>query len=86
VLVGAGMAVVVAVVVIVSHGTVVAASSCLVVTGIVFRISNNEFRESQSHFTLKCKMRVDQEVTAAGEFCLRFSYQSSASEPDQQWR
>jgi acyl CoA:acetate/3-ketoacid CoA transferase len=79
--VGAGMAVVVVVAVVVSRETVVAASNCVVGTGIVFGVSNSSsiFGEARSHFTRKCRTRVDQEVTAAGEFFLRFSYQSSAS-------
>ena len=83
VLVGAGVTVVV-VVVLVSREVVVAAPGCLVVAGIIFGISCNKFGEARSHFTRKCKTRVDQEVTAAGMFCSRFSYQSSASESDLQ--
>ena len=56
------------VVMVVSHETIVAASSCLVVIGIVFWISSSILGEAQSHFTRKCKARVDQEVMAAGEF------------------
>jgi hypothetical protein len=70
--------------VVVSRETVVAASSCLVVIGIVFWISSSILGEARSHFTRKCKARVDQEVMAAGEFFSRFSYQSSASESDLQ--
>ena len=81
VLAGARMGVVM---VVVLRETVVAASSCLVVIGIVFWISSSILGEAWSHFTRKCKARVDQEVTAAGEFFLRFSYQSSASESDLQ--
>ena len=81
VLAGARMGVVM---VVVSRETVVAASGCLVVIGIVFWISSSILGEAWSHFTRKCKARVDQEVTAAGEFFSRFSYQSSASESDLQ--
>src|SRR5882762_6958554 len=80
VLVYAGMVVVVGVL----HVIGVAVSVFLVVTG--FGISSNVFGEAPSHFTRKCKTRVDQEVTTAGEFCSRFSYQSSASKPDRQRR
>jgi hypothetical protein len=74
VLAGAGIAVVVViavftfvmVVVGVSYVIIVAVSSFVVVTG--FRISSNVFGEAPSHFTQKCKMRFDHEVTAAGEF------------------
>jgi len=69
----------VVVVVVVSRETVVAASSCLIATDIIFGISSSMFGEARSHFTRKCRTRVDQEVTAAGEFFSRFSYQSSAS-------
>src|SRR6267154_6864810 len=73
VLASAGM-----VVVVVSCETIVAASSCSVVTGIVFGILSSISGEAQSHFTQKCKMRVAQEATTAGKLFSRFSYQSSA--------
>jgi len=82
VVVGAGIVVVV--VVDVSRETVVAAPNCVVGTGTVFGISSSIFGEAWSHFTWKCKTRVDQEVTAAGVFFSRFSYQSSASKSDLQ--
>ena len=89
---GAGMVVVVVtavfafvmVVVDISREIVVAALSCVVVTGFVFEVSSNKFGEAQSHFTRKCKVRVDQEEMAAGEFFSRFSYYSSASKSDLQ--
>jgi len=80
---GAGIAVVV--VVVVSREIVVAASSCVVGTGVVFGISSNVFGEAPSHFTRKCKTRIGHEATTAGEFFSRFSYQSSASKSDLQW-
>jgi hypothetical protein len=70
--------------VVVSCETIVAASSCLVVTGIVFGILSSISGEARSHFTRKCKTKVDQEATTAGELLSRFSYQSSASESDLQ--
>jgi hypothetical protein len=83
VLVGAGVTMVV-VVVLVSREVVVAAPGCLVVTGIVFGISCNKFGEAQSHFTWKCKTSVDHEVMTVGELHSSSSYQSSASESDLQ--
>ena len=79
--VGVGVAVVV---VDVSCEVIVAVPRCVVVTGFVFEVSSNKFGEAQSHFTQKCKVRVDQEVTAAGAFFLRFLYHSSASKSDLQ--
>ena len=45
--------------------------------------SSSESGEACSHFTWKCKTRVDHKVVIDGA---RFSYQASASKPDQQFR
>ena len=45
--------------------------------------SSSESDEARSHFTWKCKTRVDHEVVIDGA---RFSYQALASKPDQQFR
>ena len=90
VLVCVGMAVVVVRVVctkafvLVSCEIIVAAPGCLVVTGIAFRILSNKFGEARSHFTRKCKIKVDHEATTVSELLSRFLYQSPASESDLQ--
>ena len=48
--------------------------------GFVSVVSSNTFGEVPSHLTQKCLRSVDHEVMMEGEFCSRFSYQSSASE------
>ena len=45
--------------------------------------SCSESGKAHSHFMWKCKTRVDHEVVIDGA---RFSYQASASKPDQQFR
>ena len=45
--------------------------------------SSSKSGKAHSHFTWKCKTRVDHEVVIDGT---RFSYQASASKPDQQFR
>ena len=64
VLAGAGMMVVVVVVVFAMVFNVAASSGAEVKESVL----SNESGEALSHFTWKCNMRVDQEVTAAGVF------------------
>jgi hypothetical protein len=80
VLASAGM-----VVAVVSLEIVVAASGCVVITGVVFGISNSIFGEARSHLTRKCLRRDGHEVTTDGDVLSRSSYHSSASKPDPQW-
>jgi hypothetical protein len=54
--------------------------------GFVSVVSSNTLGEAPSHFTRKCRTRVDQEATTSGELFSRFSYQSSASESALQLR
>jgi hypothetical protein len=70
------------VVVFVSREVIVAAPNCVVVTGFVFGILSNKSGEAPSHLTQKCLQRVDHEVMTDGEFCLKFSYHSSALKLD----
>ena len=49
-------------------------------------VSSNKSGEALSHFTQKCKIDVGHNATTVSELCSRFSYQSSASESDLQWR
>ena len=46
-------------------------------------LSSSKSSEACSHFMQKCKTRVNHEVVIDGA---RFSYQASASQPDQQFR
>ena len=46
-------------------------------------LSSSKSGKALSHFTRKCKIRVDHEVVIDGA---RFSYQASASKPDRQFR
>ena len=52
-------------------------------TGVGNAIASSESGDAHSHFTWKCKTRVDHEVVIDGT---RFSYQALASKPDQQFR
>ena len=52
-------------------------------TGVGTAIASSESGDARSHFTRKCKTRVDHEVVIDGA---RFSYQASASKPDRQFR
>ena len=51
--------------------------------GVGNAIASSESGDARSHFTRKCKTRVDHEVVIDGA---RFSYQASASKPDRQFR
>ena len=51
--------------------------------GVGNAIASSKSGDARSHFTQKCKTRVDHEVVIDGA---RFSYQASASKPDQQFR
>lgn len=85
-MVGAGMVIVVVIAVFafVMVVVVVLVAIGVAVSGFFETGSSSELGEAPSHFTRKCKTKVVHEVTAAGVFFSRFSYQFSASKSDLQ--
>ena len=67
----------------VTSGSVTVNVAAIGGTGVGTAIASSESRDARSHFTWKCKTRVDHEVVIDGA---RFSYQASASKPDRQFR
>jgi len=77
------MVAVVMFVILVSETIDVAVSSGVV---LMESVSSNKSGEALSHFTQKCKINVDHDVTTVGELRSRSSYQSLALESGLQWR
>ena len=67
----------------VTSGSVTVNVAAIGGTGVGNAVVSSKSGDACSHFTLKCKTRVDHEVMIDGA---RFSYQASASKPDWQFR
>ena len=67
----------------VTSGSVAVNVAAIGGTEVGTAIVSSKSGDARSHFTRKCKTRVDHEVVIDGT---RFSYQASASKPDWQFR